>query len=50
MIEQEIVTEILKIETILTEAVFRGHKASNDDQYQHLRERVKELREKIGII
>ena len=50
MTEQEMVTEIIKIETILTEAVFKGHKASDDDQYQHLRERAKELRKKLGII
>ena len=50
MTEQEMVTEIIRIETILTEAVFKGHKASDDDQYQHLRERAKELGKKLGII
>ena len=48
--EQEMVTEILRIETLLTQAVFKGHKASTDDEYQHLRKRAKEYRKKLGII
>lgn len=50
MTEQEMITEILRIETLLTQAVFKGHKASTDDEYHHLRERAKEFRKKLGII
>ena len=49
MTEQEMVSEIIRIETICTRAVLQGHKASNDDVYQPLREKAKHYREKLGI-
>lgn len=50
MEEQEMLSEIIRIEMIITEAVFKGHKASTDDEYHHLRIRAKEFRKKLGLI
>jgi hypothetical protein len=50
MEKQEMLSEIIRIEMIITEAVFKGHKASTDDEYQHLRIRAKEFRKKLGLI
>ncbi len=49
MTDQEMVSEIIRIETILIKSIFEGHKASTDDVYQPLREKVKHYREKLGI-
>lgn len=43
-------SEIIRMEIILTEAVFKGHKASTDDEYQHLRIKAQEFRKKLGLI
>ena len=50
MEKQEMLSEIIRIEMIITEAVFKGHKASTDDEYQHLRIKAKEFRKKLGVI
>jgi len=49
MTEQEMISEIIRIETICTKAVFQGHKATNDDVYQPLRDKAKHYREKLGL-
>lgn len=44
-----IISKIIELETIVTGAYFKGHKAHNQDQYQPLRDELKVLRKKIGI-
>ena len=45
-----IISQILKLELIVTEAFFKGHKASDNDEYQKYRDELKKLRKKIGIL
>ena len=49
MSEQEMMSEIIRIEMILIKSIFEGHKASTDDVYQPLREKIKHYREKLEI-
>ena len=49
MSDQDMISEIIRIETILTKSIFEGHKASTDDVYQPLREKIKHYRIKLGI-
>lgn len=44
----KIISRIIELESIVTGAYFKGHKAHNQDQYQALREELKELRKKLG--
>ena len=48
--KDKIISRILELESIVTGAYFKGHKAHNQDQYQTLRDELKILRKKIGII
>ncbi len=43
----EIISEIIKLESAITQAVLAGHQPTNEDIYQKDRERIKELREKL---
>jgi hypothetical protein len=47
--KNEIISRIIQLETIVTGAFLKGHQPHNQDQYQSLREELKELRKKIGI-
>jgi hypothetical protein len=47
--KNEIISKIIELESIVTGAYFKGHRAHNQDQYQLLREELKVLRSKIGI-
>ena len=49
MSEQEMMSEIIRIEMILIKSILEGHNASTDDVYQPLREKIKHYREKLGI-
>lgn len=46
----KIISRIIELESIVTGDYFKGHKAHNQDQYQGLRDELKVLRKKIGII
>ena len=48
--KNKIINRIIELESIVTGAYFKGHKAHNQDQYQTLRDELKILRKKIGII
>jgi hypothetical protein len=48
--KNKIISRIIELESIVTGAYFKEHKAHNKDQYQPLREELKILRKKIGII
>ena len=41
---------ILKNELMITEAVGRGHKANDQDEFQKTREKIKKYRIELGII
>jgi hypothetical protein len=47
--KNQIISRIVELESIVTGAYFKGHKAHNQDQYQLLRDELKELRKKIGL-
>ena len=47
--KNEIISQIIQLETIVTGAFLKGERPHNQDQYQSLREELKELRKKIGI-
>lgn len=47
--KNKIISRILELESIVLNAFFKGHKPHNQDQYQVLRDELKELRKKIGI-
>lgn len=49
MTEQEMISEILRIELLITRAVINdGHQAS-DDEYQPLRDKINGYRKQLGI-
>jgi hypothetical protein len=45
----ERISRIIKLELIITEALSKGHKASEDDEYQKFRIELKQLREQLGL-
>lgn len=47
--KNKIISRIIELESIVTGAYFKGHRAHNQDQYQLLRDELKELRKKIGL-
>ena len=49
MSEQEMMSEIIRVEMILIKSILEGHNVSTDDVYQPLREKIKHYREKLGI-
>jgi len=47
MTQQEIISRVIQLELILTEAVSKGHKAHNQDEFQPYREELNLLRKKL---
>ena len=47
---QEKISFILKNESIINEAVMKGHKPNNKDEFQPVREKIKQYRKDLGII
>jgi hypothetical protein len=47
---QEKLTFILKNELMITEAVGKGHKASDGDEFQKTREKIKKYRTELNIL
>ena len=47
MTQQEIISRIIQLESIITEAVSKGHKAHNQDEFQPYREELSLLRKKL---
>jgi hypothetical protein len=47
MTRQEIISRIIELEMIVTEAVSKGHKTHTKDEYQPYREELKVLRKKL---
>jgi hypothetical protein len=50
MTNQEIISEIIKLEYEITAANLNGHKPIDGDIYSDKRKRIKELREKLWNI
>lgn len=47
---QEKLSFILKNESIINGAVMNGHKPTNQDEYQPVRNKIKQYRKELGII
>jgi len=47
---QEKLSFILKNEAMICEAISKGHKASNRDEFQPVRDKIKKYRIELGII
>mgnify|MGYP006274690807 FL=1 len=47
---QEKLTFILKNEAMICEAIAKGHKATDQDEFQKTREKIKKYRIELGII
>ena len=47
---QEKLTFILKNEAMICEAIGKGHKATDQDEFQKTREKIKKYRIELGII
>ena len=47
---QEKLTFILKNELIITDAVGKGHKASDGDEFQKTREKIKKYRKELKLL
>ena len=47
---QEKLTFILKNESLICEAIGKGHKASDGDEFQATREKIRKYRIELGII
>jgi len=48
--KNQIISRIIELESIVTGAFLKGHRPHNQDQYQSLRDELKILRKKIGLI
>lgn len=46
--KDKIISRIIQLETIVTGDYFKGHRPHNQDQYQSLRNELKELRKKLN--
>lgn len=42
-------SRIIKLELILNEAIYKGHKPKHDDEYKDIRAELKQLRAELGI-
>jgi uncharacterized protein YlzI (FlbEa/FlbD family) len=47
---QEKLSFILKNESIINGAVMNGHRATNQDEFQPVRDKIKQYRKDLGII
>tara|TARA_R110000868_G_scaffold372862_1_gene636696 strand:+ start:562 stop:729 length:168 start_codon:yes stop_codon:yes gene_type:complete len=47
MTQQEIISRIIVLESIVTDAVSKGHKSHTHDEFQPYREELKVLRQKL---
>lgn len=47
---QEKISFILKNEAIINESVMKGHKPTNQDKFQPVRNKIKQYRKDLGII
>lgn len=47
--KNKIISRIIQLESIVTEAYFKGHKAHIGDEYQILRDELKVLRQKLSV-
>jgi hypothetical protein len=47
---QEKLTFILKNESMICDAIGKGHKASNGDEFQPVRDKIRKYRIELGII
>jgi len=47
MTQQEIISRIIVLESIVTDAVSKGHKAHTHDEFQPYRDELKTLRKKL---
>ena len=43
------ISRIIKLELIITEALSKGHKAKDDDEFSGYRKELKQLREELGL-
>lgn len=48
--DSEKLTFILKNESKICDAIAKGHKASNQDEFQPIRDKMKQYRKDLGII
>jgi hypothetical protein len=50
MTEQDMISEILRVELLITRAVINDkHQATDDDEYQPLRDKINGYRKQLGI-
>ena len=42
-------SRIIQLELIITEALSKGHKAKDDDEFSGYRKELKQLREELGL-
>lgn len=43
------ISRIIKLELIITEALSKGHKAKDDDEFSEYRKELKQLREELDL-
>jgi hypothetical protein len=43
------ISRIIQLELIITEALSKGHKAKDDDEFSEYRKELKQLREELDI-
>lgn len=48
--KEDKISFILKNELIITEAVLRGHKACDNDEFKEIRAQIKKYRIQLGLI
>jgi hypothetical protein len=42
-------SRIIELESILTDAIYKGHKSTREDQYKDIRSELSKLRSELGI-
>ena len=49
MTDQEKISYIIQNEIIITQSIFKGHKASDGDEFHEIREKIYQYRLELGL-
>lgn len=50
MTDQEKISYIIENELIITQSIFKGHKASDGDEFHEIRKKIYQYRLELGLI
>lgn len=50
MTDQEKISYIIKNEIIITQSIFKGHKAAEGDEFHEIRKKIYQYRLELGLV